>query len=121
MNGLLIQQPVKEYVQKIMEKANILTYSEQNTVVAFAAYYCNDPSLEMAYLTMLCVKQQSAGKGIGRLLLNASIQDLQNKGFRSYLLEVKKDNDIAIRFYSKNGFSIADEDGNSFKMKKILL
>jgi ribosomal protein S18 acetylase RimI-like enzyme len=121
MHGNFINKPIDEYVQKILSRANILAYMQGGVISSFIAYYCNDPSFENAFLTMLCVSPEYTRLGLGKLLLQSSIMDLQKRRFSQYFLAVTKDNDVAIQFYSKNGFAIVGEDGNSFKMKKALL
>jgi ribosomal protein S18 acetylase RimI-like enzyme len=121
MHGNFINKPIEEYVQKILSRANILAYMQRGVISSFIAYYCNDPSFENAFLTMLCVSPEYTRLGLGKLLLQSSIMDLQKRRFSQYFLAVTKDNDVAIQFYSKNGFAIVGEEGNSFKMNKALL
>ena len=120
MNGGFIDQPVEAYVEKVIKNAYIFSYMIEGRIAGFIAYYCNDPSCELAFLTMLCIDPGYAGKGIGKHLLNCSITDIKNKGFHSYVLEVKKDNLPAIQLYKNAGFEITGEDDHFCKMKKVI-
>src|SRR5450432_3569667 len=86
MNGSFIEQPVEEYVEKILKNASLMTYIIQGHIAGFVAYYCNDPLHEFAFLTMLCIAPEYEGKGIGRHLLNCSIADIKSRGFKKYEL-----------------------------------
>lgn len=44
------------------------------------------------------------GRGCGRTLLEAAVQELEGRGFRDILLWVLEENRRARRFYEKNGF-----------------
>ena len=50
--------------------------------------------------------QEYIGKGIGAELMNASIKEAKERGFDSIWLGVWENNERAIRFYEKLGFSV---------------
>ncbi len=118
MNGQLIEQPVKEYVEKILKNAAILTYVANGNIAGFVAYYCNDPLKDVAFLTMLCLTKDNTQKGVGSYLLNCSITDVRRKGFINYDLEVKENNNAAIALYKKTGFELIGNVGSTQKMRK---
>ncbi len=121
MNGGLINQPVEEYVEKILNKASLLIYMIHGTIAGFVAYYCNDPLKQRAFLTMLCIAPENTGKGIGSYLLNCSIADIKSKGFIIYELDVKENNTAAIQLYKNAGFEIAGFTNSQLKMKKEII
>lgn len=119
-NGIYIPLPIDEYVGKIYLHSTIIPYIVQGELKGFISYYNNDSTTTNAYLTMLLVATECHGQGVGKLLLNSSIQDLKRRGFRNYSLEVLKDNEKAGKLYSDYGFSISEDRGNLWLMTKNL-
>lgn len=105
-----------EYVLKLYEYATIFTYYQGSFLRGFIAYYSNDTLKENAFLTIMIIDENSRGEGIGKLLLESSISDLRNKGFKNYKLEVLKANKNAITLYEKYGFEIVNDIGECYLM-----
>jgi ribosomal protein S18 acetylase RimI-like enzyme len=118
MEGRFIDQPVSPYVEKILNFAILVSYHIQGQLAGFIAYYCNDIDNKIAFLTMLCVKPEFSGKGIGHQLLNFSMEDIKNKGFNSLHLEVKIDNHPAMNLYKRAGFEVTNSTGKLVLMIK---
>lgn len=55
-------------------------------------------------LTNLAVAPNARGQGIGAMLLQAVLDECENRGATSVFLEVRADNDVAQRLYRKFGF-----------------
>ena len=80
--------------------------ADTNKKVAGMARFGIDPdNEELGHLFSLYVHPESSGQGIGRALLLESIKRLNNDGFVSLSLWVFRDNDIAKKLYSSEGFS----------------
>lgn len=60
-----------------------------------------------AYDTGTGIIQEYQGKGIAGKLFDFTIENLRKRGFQSYLLEVLKDNEGAIRMYRNRQFEIS--------------
>lgn len=120
MDGKFIDQPVTMYVEKIYNNANIQLYTVQGNLAGFVAYYCNDPSKDISFLTMLCVDSQYLGKGIGKHLLHSSISYVKSMGFSNFGLEVKEYNQPAIKIYKNAGFEITRISEGTLSMNKRL-
>ena len=118
LNGGFIDQSVEEYVEKIYKNANLQLYTIQGNLAGFVAYYCNDPKKEFAFLSMLCVNPEFARKGIGKYLLNCSIEYVKNKGFFNYRLQVKEYNHAAIQLYKTAGFETTGVLAGTMSMNK---
>lgn len=118
--GDLINVNIEGYVNKIFTNANLIFIQNEGVLIAFIAYYDNDPENITAYLTMLAVSENVQGTGIGTILLKASIEDLKRKGFKNYKLEVKRQNIKATKFYESFGFKVLDENESSIFMIKQL-
>jgi len=75
--------------------------------VAFAAYSAVEPGVSK--LHKIYVHQDTQGQGIGKLLLDHIINDLQSKHFHTLRLNVNRYNKARF-FYEKNGFAITKEE-----------
>lgn len=102
--GLNITIPIDQYVDKIINFSTIVPYYYQGNLIGFISYYNNDSTKRNAFLTMILISKDFQGKGIGKLLLDFSIQDLKNSGFEFYTLEVSQNNANAISLYKSYGF-----------------
>ncbi len=118
LNGILVETDIIQYVDKIIKHANVLTYFIEGELAGFIAYYCNDKNKYKAFLTMLCVANGFEGKGIGKFLLQTSLLNVRELGFKTYSLEVNKNNLTAINLYTNYGFVIVETKDKTFIMKK---
>lgn len=113
-------EKISELAKKFSDSAMFVIAKINNDVAGFTAFYCNDIKTKIAYLSMIIIVERYKGKGIGRLLLNNCI-DLCNKYEMSKLrLEVNVNNNTAIKFYLKNGFThIGNKDKSYYFEKNI--
>jgi ribosomal-protein-alanine N-acetyltransferase len=115
-DGIYIPYDIDDFIKKIKKHAVIQTYYKENNLKGFIAYYANDP-FKYAFLTMILIDKNCQGERLGKLLLESSIQDLKNRKFHSYGLEVLKQNQRAILFYEKFGFKKVEAKGDFWLMK----
>jgi ribosomal protein S18 acetylase RimI-like enzyme len=99
--------------EKIIEK--ICSYAEvqiayEDGPVGYCAIYANDLNSKVGYITLIGVKKDYQGLGIGKRLLNAAIETAINQGMNRIKLEVYRENRDAINFYQKNGFEFTGEE-----------
>ena len=94
--------------------------AEANQLLGYCAVYTNDQQSKVAYISLLCVKKEYQGMGIGKALLQACEELAREKGMTVLRLEVKEDNEKAIRLYSESGLKINDKKSNKFIMEKTL-
>lgn len=85
------------YVRKVLPNSEVYVYSNGQTVIAFAG-------LDGDYIEGIFVVPGYQSKGIGRELIDY-LKNLHNRLF----LSVYKKNEDAIRFYTREKFSIAEE------------
>ncbi|MGA0806249.1 MAG: ribosomal protein S18-alanine N-acetyltransferase [Pseudohongiellaceae bacterium] len=57
-------------------------------------------------LLNLAIDSEVQGRGLGRALLRATLDELREKGARRCLLEVRRSNDPAIALYTREGFGL---------------
>lgn len=74
-------------------------------VLGYAVLYANNLSEYEGYLTLIAVLPEYQGKKVGQTLLLECCDIAYNRGMKRVKLEVKRDNEKAIRFYLKNGFT----------------
>jgi len=108
------------YVDKLIDKSIIITHYESKKLIAFCAFYANDISNKLSYLTMICVDPEWQGKGIGRALIEYWVSFVKKNNFIECRLAVKKDNIKAINLYSKQQFISVADKGGSIIMSKLI-
>ena len=113
-NGELLKIDIPQYVDKLIKNATIISIDKNGQLIAFIAYYDNDPDCELAFLSMLAVESGSKKMGYGNTLLQISIKEIEKKGFKRYGLEVIKDNFKAIQLYENMGFCSLEKEKNNF-------
>lgn len=92
------------YAEKIVSNARILSFRDQGVLVAFLAFYCNEPGSQVAYIATLIVRSDYRGNGLATRLIQDSRRYLEQSGFRKYCLEVDRTNYDAIAFYRSMKF-----------------
>ena len=110
---------VTEYVQKIVQRAEIIEWWTTD-FVGMLAYYGNDPSRNLAYLTMLCVRRKAQGSGVGRAMLEAALSTLRRRGFKRFGLRVHSLNVGASRLYRDSGFQVVSQTDGFLDMELTL-
>lgn len=118
--GISITVPLEEYVEKIFLNSTIIPYFISGNLKGMISYYNNDPNKKYSFLTLILIAEDYQGQGLGKLLLQMSIDDLQKKGFESYGLEVLKINLKAIKLYEDFGFQKQEDRGELWLMLKQL-
>lgn len=93
----------------------IAVYNED--LLGYAAMYANNYESGIAYITLIAVKRKYQNKHIGKALLDECCRMAKDKGLKKIKLEVRKDNEVALSFYRKNGFKVIEEASeNSYYM-----
>ncbi|MFC4233202.1 GNAT family N-acetyltransferase [Parasediminibacterium paludis] len=84
---------------------------EQGVVQGFALYYIRYSTWkgQCIYLEDLLVTEQMRGKGLGKLLFEAVMQETKNRGFKRMCWQVLDWNAPAINFYKKYNATLDPE------------
>lgn len=109
----------KDFFNKLSKSA-IIIYASQIDILAYVAFYANDKKSKQAYITVIAVKPEMQNCGIGKNLLNECIYVSCRYGMNKIALKVDKDNENAIKFYSKSNFNIKSEDDKQYLMEKYI-
>ncbi len=77
------------------------------------------------YISRLIVKKEYRNQGIGGILIDYIVKVIKDLGYSEISIGVDKDNKNALHLYGKKGFDTvifdgADEDGEYYKLLKIL-
>lgn len=112
---------IQGYAQKLLTNAERLEAWEQNQLIGLVAAYMNDLGKETAFITNVSVLPEYSSKGIATRLLNQSINQAKEKGFKKVALEVSAGNPVALALYRKMDFTTEEmEKSNMLTMLKYL-
>lgn len=108
------------YAEKLRRNA-IVYVAKDVEVFGLVAFYANDGSTRIAYLTQIAVQPNAQTRKIGKTLLDLCIEVSKSKGMTEIRLEVHNHNCRAIRFYERNGFEFLGQASvDSMYMKRKL-
>lgn len=95
---------IKQYAQKLREKAMSFECWDNNKLIGFIGIYFNQKELGVAFISNLSVYESYSGKGIASQLLTNCIDYATLSGFKQIQLEVNSNNLVALNFYKKHKF-----------------
>ncbi len=118
----------KDQIDYLLTESRATTFVlEHKSSVVGAACVLWRKSHQGARLYNLAVDPEYQGKGFGVKLLNECELEAARRGCEKMTLEVRKDNDKAIRFYEKQGFTVLrsmpdyyDDGTPGIKMLKVI-
>jgi ribosomal protein S18 acetylase RimI-like enzyme/SAM-dependent methyltransferase len=99
---------IRDYAQKIANKAMRFEAWSNGALVGLVAAYCNNTETRIAHITSVSVIKACTGKGIGVSLIEKCVAHAKVAGMRQIGLEVAAVNMPAIKLYGKSGF-VADK------------
>lgn len=103
-------------LEKLHQKGKcIFAYNGQT--LGYCAFYANDSERKNAYISLIAVAPEYQKLHIGTKLLRDSFEMMRACGMNHCLLEVRKDNQNAIRFYKTNHFVMIEEREESYLMR----
>ncbi|MFM1712041.1 GNAT family N-acetyltransferase [Aeromonas salmonicida] len=108
--------PDQEYLDKISQRAELITHRVAGKTLGFVFFYCNTESKDFSYITLIATSNAARGQGIGCSLVNQVLFLSKQRGFRVCRLEVRKANKSALAFYERMGFQIIEDRSNKFLM-----
>lgn len=85
------------------ENAHYVVGVRGDEVVCYGGYH---KVLDEAHITNIAVKAGERGKGIGKFLMSELIARAKNAGVKYITLEVRDDNEAAIKLYLSFGFTV---------------
>ncbi len=109
---------IAEYAKKLVHHSKTFEVWVGDELVGLVAAYCNDPSVDKAFITNVSVLSNWAGQGLANRLMSMCLECVMASGLKSVELEVGVDNSAAIALYRKHGFSIISHKDSWQKMAK---
>lgn len=107
-----------QYAEKLYENASfVCCWYNNEEIVGVLVYYKND-SKKQLYIPYICVSGNMQSSGIGTKMINYLIAKEQ-ASFNSILLEVLNTNVRGMAFYRREGFSIVEEHGEKYLLRKV--
>lgn len=73
----------------------------KDKVVGYAGYW---KIQDEAHIVTFAIHPLYRGRGLGKILLDYILKDIQNRGIKKVTLEVRESNKVAQRLYEKFGF-----------------
>lgn len=119
-SGKLFQQETIIYASKLLGNAELICHYSNSKLVGCIAFYANDDSKNLAFISFIGIHQDYRSIGLGKILLDGSISYLKRKNFKLYGLEVISENSNAINFYLQQGFVHEENRGDKIYMIKKL-
>ena len=117
MDELASRVDIEDYAQKLVDKAQRFEIWNGDCLIGLLAAYCND---EIDYITNVSVDRNYTGRGLGQDLLKRCVAVSKSQSKNSIELEVKKDNEIAIKLYNKMNFNKISEENGYLKLRNII-
>ena len=108
-----------DYSKKLAKSACVRKCILDGKVCGLLVFYANDLNSKIAYISLIGVFDKYRGRNIGKKILDYCREECRKKQMTQVKLEVDLDNERAIAFYEKNGFSrVENASDNSFYMIK---
>ncbi|KAM0686516.1 N-terminal acetyltransferase A complex catalytic subunit ard1 [Conglomerata obtusa] len=92
-------------------------YCNESRVVAYIMGKTDvEENIEKGHIISLCVEKEYRRKGIAKMLLQNIVDMYKIKSIKNYRvgLKVRISNNVAIDFYSKNGFNIVSTENKYY-------
>lgn len=116
----------ENFISSLLSRPDVkvMAFSQDGRIVGIAVNRKIDQ--ESVELAGIIVQQDAIGKGIGTALLKSAVASAKEQGFLSMRVKTETNNQNAISFYKKNGFSEQglgeeDVDGKSVKVVNLAL
>lgn len=107
---------------KFSQNAKFLTINrDEEGVLGFAAFYCNDFNSFTAYLSMIAIKSEFRKLGHGKHLFDKIVDVSLQNHMQTIKLEVNRKNISALSFYKSLGFEEDSEGTDSIYLNKHIM
>ena len=109
---------IRQYAEKLSEKAFFLLAEDNGEKQGFTAYYLNNDQ-SFVFITRIAVNELYRHHGLGRKMIE-ELSNFYSNRFDAIELEVEKTNEVAKFFYRNLGFDIKEDRGTKILMKRDL-
>lgn len=108
------------YLQRLDERAELLSEFDGERCRGFVAFYCNDAVSQRAFITLVVVAPEDRSTGLGRAMVTRVLDLCRQRGFATCRLEVRGDNVAALAMYQALGFATVEERVGRHLMERVL-
>lgn len=111
---------IPEYITKLFAKAVIIPFLERGCIKGVIAFYCNDLESKRAFFSLLAVAADQRRRGVGYFLMETAFRFSKLNGCNVVEADVYKDNVESFKMCEKLGFTIREDKGLFYVLKKVL-
>lgn len=115
-NTFIETEDLNAYLVKIQSNAEFIIHYASGQCAGFVAFYCNDTTKDLAFITLVLLAPQFRGRGLAKSLINYTLDYCRINGFKKCGLNVRKDNHSAINLYESCGFEVKSENNEKLLM-----
>jgi len=112
---------ISAYASKLVANAVRFEAWTSDGLVGLLALYCNDPASEVAYISNVSVLKEWMGRGVASALMLKCFEHVTYARMRRIRLEVSLDNEPALRFYIRNGFSLVAKEKANATLERCMI
>lgn len=114
------RQDIPTYAERICQRAERFEHWDAGLLVGLVAMYCVTPQGAPAFITNVSVRREHRGRGLGGILLGATLDHARSCGFSHVALEVDTGATAARQLYRKHGFIQQEARGATLIMLRGL-
>jgi ribosomal protein S18 acetylase RimI-like enzyme len=107
------------FAEKLAPNALFILCRSSEEIVGYIAFYENRDT-RVCYIPSVCVKDTYRSNGIASRMMDYLVTQ-SHADINTISLEVRKNNDSAIRFYRKQNFVVTEDRGDKLLMNKYLI
>lgn len=119
IKGITINQNFADYVNKLFVRSQRYELWSEGDLVGLLAFYRNDAANEI-YITSISISERHQGMGNAKYLLEKLFADNSQGQINSVRLEVRIDNQKALKLYNSLNFEIRSTHNQSYMMERLL-
>lgn len=109
---------IDSYSKKLAKFANWVLCMNDSRIIGYIAFYQNTET-GIDYIPSICVLDTFRHYHIATQMLSFMMEQAPT-GIKEIQLECRKNNESALRFYSKNGFDVIGGDESKYLLSKHL-
>jgi GNAT superfamily N-acetyltransferase len=111
---------IPQYIGKLFTNAIIFPFIERGCIKGVIAFYCNDLENKRAFFSLLAVAADQRRRGVGYFLMETAFRFSKLNGCNIVEADVYKDNIESFKMCEKLGFTIGEDKGRFYILRKIL-
>jgi ribosomal protein S18 acetylase RimI-like enzyme len=111
---------VDSYAEKVLSRGKVVLAMLEDEPLGLVTMYANDHKTKRAYMSLLAVRPEARGHGVGRILVDACIAQARENGMTEIRLQTLGGNRQAMRLYESAGFCKVGVNGQKVVLEKVV-